>query len=107
MRCPHCGYEDPEDFAFCSECGQPRVPTPTPFQRPPGYPPAGPSGFGPTPPPPNVPMPPLPPPLPPMPPPGYQGPPTPGIRPPYGASPSLAEGRIARLTGIEGPVEGQ
>ena len=26
MRCPDCGFDDPEDLAFCSECGRPRGP---------------------------------------------------------------------------------
>src|SRR3712207_5964721 len=30
MRCPHCGFEDPEEYVYCSECGQYRNPTPTP-----------------------------------------------------------------------------
>jgi pSer/pThr/pTyr-binding forkhead associated (FHA) protein len=28
MKCPNCGFEDPEDpeeFAYCSQCGQPRI----------------------------------------------------------------------------------
>src|SRR5438874_2170246 len=49
MRCPHCGFEDPEDFVFCSECGQPRVSPPAgaavampPAGAPPGSPPSPP-----------------------------------------------------------------
>src|SRR5829696_4088049 len=30
MRCPHCGFEDPEEYVYCSECGQYRNPTPVP-----------------------------------------------------------------------------
>src|ERR671937_493804 len=83
MRCPHCGFEDPEDYAYCSDCGQPRL-----AAAPPGaYPAAG----------------------------DYQiagayaqmaPPATPGPRAAY-ATPGLAEGRSARLVGLEGPVEGQ
>src|SRR5688572_28644555 len=85
MRCPHCGFEDPEDFAFCSECGKPRAGTPAgSFSPAPSYPP---------PPPPGAYSP--------------QLPPTPAVRPAYGIMPSLGEGRTARLVGIEGPVDGQ
>ena len=30
MRCPHCGFEDPEDYLYCSECGKLRGATPPP-----------------------------------------------------------------------------
>src|SRR5438067_7246531 len=87
MRCPHCGFEDPEDFVFCSECGQPLrlAPPPDPdtyagpvhgVAGPPGVPPrpARPAG----------------------PPPGPAG----GGTPPAGPA-------SARLVGLEGPVEGR
>ena len=83
MRCPHCGFEDPEDYAYCSDCGQPRL-----AAAPPGaYPAAGDHQIA-----------------------GAYAqmapPATPGPRAAY-ATPGPTEGRSARLVGLEGPVEGQ
>ena len=92
MRCQFCGFDDPEDFPFCSECGRPRAAAPpsdlgrpaSPLNAPPV------SGYSP-------------PHSPPLPPPHAVGHPVAPAAPAVGG-PTVAS---ARLIGTEGPVEGQ
>lgn len=101
MRCQHCGFDDPEDFPFCSECGRPRASAPPPaFAPPPAY-------YPPEPPPPPagqfggyVPGGGFPPAL-------TQPQPEPRGPAPYQPEAPAATGRPARLVGTEGPVDGE
>ncbi len=84
MRCQKCGFEDPDEYVYCSNCGEPRASSP-PVSPGPGpgaavaVPPVAPS-------------------------------PRPAREPrPIGPSPEAPprQRRRARLVGLEGPVQGQ
>src|SRR2546423_7298459 len=89
MRCQSCGFEDPDEYVYCSNCGVPRASGPDVSPAP------GPSAAvaGPpiVPPRPAAPPRPIPPPRSPSPPP----------------EPSPQRSRRARLAGEGGPVQGQ